>query len=247
MLMTGRVLAVRVGRPELLRTAAAPVLSAYRKTPVSGPVPLGQGGLAGDEQADRRRHGGPEKAVCIYPSEHYHYHYHYWHRVLGRRLHPGAFGENLAIAGLHEHDVYLGDTFALGSAVVQVSMPRRPCFKIGLVHGRRDLPLLVQSTGRTGFYVRVLEPGQIAADDSLLLLDRPASAESVAEVNRVVNVDKHDLRAARRLVECEHLPHRWRDTLERRLRGSADEDDTARLLGEVSRLTDPARADRQSG
>lgn len=240
--MTGRVLAVRVGRPAPLRTAPAPVLSAYRKTPVSGSVPLGEGGLAGDEQADRRRHGGPEKAVCIYPSEHYHY----WHRVLGGRLHPGAFGENLAVAGLQEDDAHLGDTFALGSAVVQVSMPRRPCFKVGLVHGRRNLPLLVQSTGRTGFYARVLEPGQIAAGDSLVLLDRPAAAVPVAEVNRVLNVDKHDLRAARQLVECEHLPDRWRDTLERRLRGHADEDDTARLLGPPTPLADPARADRQS-
>jgi len=194
---------------------------------VTGLVLLGENGLAGDEQADRRRHGGSDKAICVYPAEHYCH----WIDVLGHRLAPGAFGENLVVAGLQEHAVHLGDTFLLGSAVVQVSMPRRPCYKIGLVHGRRDLPLLVQSTGRTGFYLRVLQPGEITAGDDLVLIGRPDRAVAVAEVNRVVNVDKHDLPAARRLVHNEHVPQRWRDTLERRLGGDGEEDDSARLLG----------------
>jgi MOSC domain-containing protein YiiM len=180
----------------------------------------------------------------VYPAEHYRY----WHRVLGRPLRPGAFGENLPVEGLHERDAHLGDTFEVGSAVVQVSMPRRPCFKIGLVHGRQNLPLLVQSTGRTGFYLRVLQPGQIAAGDRLVLLDRPAASLPVTEVNRVVNVDKHDLSAARRLVECDHVPQRWREALERRLRGHADEDDGTRLLGAAATgPADPTSADREAG
>jgi MOSC domain-containing protein YiiM len=241
--MTARVLAVRVGRPAVLRPGPAPVLSAYRKTPVSGPVPVDESGLAGDEQADRRRHGGPEKAVCVYPAEHYHH----WTGLLGHPLRPGAFGENLAVKGLHEDAVLLGDTFSLGSAVVQVSMPRRPCYKIGLVHGGRELTLLVQATGRTGFYLRVLQPGQIAAGDDLVLLDRPDRSATVAEVNRVVNVDTQDLPAARRLVENEHVPQRWRDTLERRLHGGGNEDDAERLLGTGARSADPDPAGRQDG
>jgi len=225
--VNARVLDVRVGRPVLLRAAPTTVLSAFRKTTVSGPVRLSTTGLDGDEQGDRRQHGGPDKAVCVYPAEHYQH----WNRLLEHRVGTGAFGENLSVEGLDERGVHLGDTFELGSAVVQVSMPRRPCFKIALVHGRRDLPLLVQATGRTGYYLRVLQSGHLAAGDRLVLLDRPAASVHVAEVNRVVNVDKDDLNAARHLVECEHVPQRWRDTLERRLRGNADEDDRPRLLG----------------
>lgn len=241
--MTGRVLAVRVGRAAVLSTAPTTVLSAFRKTAVPGAVALSEGGLVGDEQADRRWHGGPDKAVCVYPAEHYRY----WSRVLGRPLPAGAFGENVPTKDLCECDVHLGDTFALGSAVVQVSMPRRPCYKIGLVHSRRDMPLLVQSTGRTGFYLRVLQPGEVTAGDRIVLLDRPAQSVAVAEVNRVVNVDKQDLAAARLLVDCAHVPQRWRDTLERRLRGHSDEDDASRLLGSAGDAPGPARAERRSG
>lgn len=220
------MLAVRVGRQQLLREAPTPVWSSLRKSPVGGGVPLDCHGLDGDEQADKRRHGGPDKAVCVYPAEHYDF----WRRALGRELPLGGFGENLSTVGLGERHVHLGDRYAIGSAVVEVSMPRRPCFKLGLAHGRQDLPLLVQSTGRTGFYLRVPQPGLVTEGDRIVMIERPAGSLSVADVNRVVNVDKHDLDSARRVMDCRHVPLRWRQALERRLCGDA-EDDTLRLHG----------------
>lgn len=225
--MTARALAVRVGKPRPLTTGGRTALTAFWKTAASAPVAVSATGLAGDEQADRNVHGGPDKAVCAYPVEHYPQ----WEQLLGRRLPPGAFGENLPTLGLLEPDVMLGDVYGVGTAVLQVSMPRRPCYKLALAHDRRELPLLVQSSGRTGFYLSVLEPGEVCAGDRMRLLSRPPSPLSVFEVNRVVNVDKHDLDAARTLVDDTRVPARWRQALSRRLASGQQDDDAPRLFG----------------
>ncbi|ACM00091.1 Pyridoxal kinase [Cereibacter sphaeroides KD131] len=162
----------------LLTGRAAPlpgsdVLSGIGKTPVAGPLTLGREGFEGDEQADRRVHGGPEKAVHHYPSDHYES----WRAELGDLpaiLAPGGFGENLSTAGLTEAEVAVGDTFRLGGALIQVSQGRQPCWKLNHRFGVPDMARRVQLTGRTGWYYRVLEPGTVAPGDRLELIDRRA-------------------------------------------------------------------------
>lgn len=146
--------------------------SAIDKRLVDGPVTVGELGLGDDEQGDRRVHGGPDKAIHHYPHDHYAA----WREALGE--HPllaagGAFGENLSSTGLTEADVCLGDRFTLGTALVEVSQLRQPCWKLSDRFGVPDMARRVQDTGRTGWYYRVLEPGQVAAGDVLALQERP--------------------------------------------------------------------------
>lgn len=122
-------------------------------------------GFKGDEQADKSVHGGVDKAICVYPSEHYTH----WKNVLNQELPFGAFGENLTIGGLLERELCIGDQFALGDAVVEVSQPRSPCWKIARRWKHKTLAKEVQDTGKTGFYFRVLRHGKVKATDTLEL------------------------------------------------------------------------------
>ncbi|GAA1340548.1 MOSC domain-containing protein [Saccharothrix algeriensis] len=225
--MTGaRVLVVSVGAVQPLPWHGRTVLSGIRKSPVAGPVELTEHGVAGDQQGDLKRHGGPDKAVLLYPSEHYPA----WAGQLGDLTAP-AFGENLTTAGILEGDAVLGAVYAIGAAVVQVTQPRRPCYRLAAHHGVADMAVLTQRTGRTGFYCRVLTPGHVAAGDRVDLLSRPGHGITAAEAHRVINVDRADLAAARRLLDHpEVLPDSWVGLLRQRLDGRLD-DQTARLHG----------------
>lgn len=141
---------------------------------VKTPVAVGPSGLAGDAQGDRKRHGGPDKAVHIYPVAHYTN----WARHLPDRADlftPGTFGENIVLAGPTEADVCIGDMFRLGSALVQLSQARQPCWKLNLRFGLSDMARRVQTSGRTGWYARVLAPGTVAAGDRMVLEARPTT------------------------------------------------------------------------
>ena len=238
-----RVLQVRTGAVGALDRAtvggSGVVASALGKRPQTGPVAVGALGLAGDEQADRRHHGGVDKALLVYPAEHYEA----WRAELGADLTEPGLGENLRVEGTaepwDETAIRPGDRYRIGTAVVRVTAPRRPCYKLGLAHGRRDMPVRVQRTGRTGFYLAVDTPGTITAGDEVLLVDRGPHAVTAAEINRVLNVDKDDLDAAARvLTAADLLPERWVRTLRGRLARTdradpsarPDEDDT-RLFG----------------
>jgi MOSC domain-containing protein YiiM len=190
-------------------------------------VPLGPTGLAGDVQADLRVHGGPDKAVCVYPTEHLAH----WSERLGRRLAPGAFGENFSLVDLLEGDVCLGDVYRVGSALVQVSQPRQPCYKLATRNGEPAFALWVQESGRTGFYFRCLEPGQVQVGDVIMLVERTAPECTVLEVNRVLHRDKHDRVGVDRLLARPELAASLRRTLERRLAGEP-ENLARRLQGE---------------
>lgn len=220
---------LNVGMPAPLDNRGKEVRSGFVKSPVEGEVWLSRIGLAGDGQADLKAHGGPEKAVCVYPSEHYPY----WTERLERDLPPAAFGENFSMAGLTEGSVCIGDVFRVGEAVVQVSQPRQPCYKLAARHGEKRLALWVQQAGLTGFYFRVLEEGEVAAGDTVRLLERPAPTATVAEANRVMHHDKGDLKATERLLDVQELSPSWRRTFEERLAGR-EEDTAARLSGPQS-------------
>ena len=210
--MIGRVCSLLVGRPAPLDWQGTTVESAIVKRPVDGPVHLGFEGFVGDEQADRRVHGGPEKPVCVYPLEHFPR----WKRELGVELPPGAFGENLSVAGLLEDRVCIGDTFALGEATVQVNQPRGPCYKIAARWNHKTLPDLMAKAGITGFYLRVLEEGHVRAGDELTLIDRRSDV-TVAEVTRVTYRDRRDREGLAKAVAVPELAPGWRVGLENQL------------------------------
>lgn len=221
---------LQVGRPAPLAHGKSYVQSGFVKTEVAGPTWLSRSGLAGDEQADKKNHGGPEKAVCVYPLEHYPY----WKARLDRSLPAAAFGENFSTMGLTEPVVCIGDVFRVGGATVQVSQPRRPCFKLGAYYRLKELVLWVQETGLTGFYLRVLEEGEVQAGNEIVLLERPYPGASVAEANRVMHIDKQDEQALEHLAAVGGLAESWRSKFEKRLSGTAREDDSARIEGPSS-------------
>ena len=209
--LSGRVVSLQVGRAGTLRWRGQAVHSAIAKHRVDGArVALGTEGFDGDEQADRRLHGGPDKAVCCYPSEHLPA----WSSLLGRDLAPGAFGENLSLAGLTEDRVHIGDTYSLGTALVAVSQPRGPCFKVAARWGARTLPKEMAQGLQSGFYLRVLEPGAVAAGDTMTLVQR-ISDVSVAEVLRVTYRDRRDPPALRAVMDVPELAEEWRVGLTR--------------------------------
>jgi MOSC domain-containing protein YiiM len=208
------LLSLNVGLPAPLVADGREVLSGIRKRPVDGPVTIGVDGVAGDGQADHENHAGPDKAVCVYASEHLPY----WSERLQRPFAPGAFGENFSVGGLVESEVRIGDVLALGDARFQVSQPRGPCFKLGMLHGEPQLALWVQQTGWTGFYLRCLTPGAVAAGATIDLVERNADYPTVGEVVRVTYHDTDDAPAIDKVVACLPLAASWREALLRRRR-----------------------------
>jgi MOSC domain-containing protein YiiM len=210
--LAGEVLSVQVGRAGTLPWRGKDVRSAIVKDDVgSARVAVGAGGVAGDEQADLRVHGGPDKAVCCYPSEHLAA----WSALLSRELPHGAFGENLTLRGLTEDRVHIGDTYTLGDGlVVQVSQPRGPCFKIAARWRSRTLPKELAQGLKAGFYLRVVEPGDVGAGDPMTLVDR-VSEVTVAEVLRVTYRDRRDAAALHAVIGVPELAEQWRAALAR--------------------------------
>ncbi len=178
-----RVVSVNVSLPKTVEWQGRRVTTGIFKEPVEGRVRVRTTGLAGDRQADLTVHGGPAKAVYAYPSEHYPF----WRREIERGdLDWGAFGENLTTEGLHEETLRIGDRLRVGSALLKVTQPRMPCYKLGIRFGRMDMVGRFLASGRSGFYLRVLEEGDVAAGDAIELLeirnDLPTIAEVVDEV-----------------------------------------------------------------
>lgn len=222
----GRLVAVSAGRAAMLRSGTRESRTAFVKAPIEGRVAVSTLGIGGDEHV-YHDHGGPDMALLVYPIEHYAH----W-RAVGIDLpDAAAMAENLTVEGWPETDVCVGDTFAIGTAVVQVSQPRSPCSKIGARYGRRDLPVMVQDTGFTGYLLRVLTPGEIGAGDEMVLLERDPHGVTVAEAGRVANVDRNDLDTIRRVLAVEALGSSVRRKLEARLATSEAQGlDTRRLF-----------------
>lgn len=208
-----RIESLNVGHPKALQHGTAIIQSAIARASVDRPLMLELEGFQGDQVADTRHHGGPDKAVNVYALEHYVL----WNVRLGRTLEIPAFGENLTITGLLEADVCIGDTFRVGSSVLQVSQPRVPCFKPAALHGQPELTVWMLEAGLTGWYFRVLQPGMVAPHDDITLLEPSRSGLSVAEANRIMHHDRHDLAGARRLASVPELAQVWREGLQGRI------------------------------
>ncbi|HEX2055618.1 MAG TPA: MOSC domain-containing protein, partial [Nitrospiraceae bacterium] len=202
--------------------------SAIYKKPVAGPIWMGRYNLAGDGQADLQHHGGPDKAVNVYPGEHYAR----WRTALDApTMEFGAFGENFTTQNLLETEICIGDLFALGAAMVQVSQPRQPCWKLARRWRRKDLPVLVEASGFTGWYFRVLEEGFVESDMPLRLLERPYPDWTVMRANHIMQGSVGDVEIVRKFAACPALSTSWEATLERRLSTGAVRSARPRILG----------------
>lgn len=203
--------------------------SGIDKRCVTGTVPLGALGLAGDEQGDRHHHGGPDKALHHYAAEHYAVWRSELPDVAEAHWRPGAFGENLSTVGLTEHDVCVGDLLRLGKALIQVSQARQPCWRLNVRFGRPDMSRLVQASARTGWYYRVLENGEIAAGMAMQLIERPHPEWTLARLLHHLYADPLEPQALEAIARLDVLPQSWRQLAERRLQTGRVEDGSARL------------------
>jgi MOSC domain-containing protein YiiM len=216
---SARVASVQIGRARVYEAERigddqlAAWSSAIAKSSVEGTVDVGVLGLAGDEQVDRKHHGGTDKAVLGYSAEHY---------ALWRSEHAaldwphGAFGENLTIVGLDESLVCVGDEYSVGSCILQVSQPRQPCWKLARRWRLTSLTDEVRRTGRTGWYYRVLQEGRLAPRDEVRLLKRPYPEISIAWAHSVMHDVPRQQSLDLRLAACPALAQTWRDTLLKR-------------------------------
>jgi len=203
-----KILSISVGRPREVESRGKRVLTSIFKEPVAGDVWARALNLDGDEQSDLSVHGGPDKAVYVYPSEHYAY----WRAQLpGIELPWGAFGENLTSEGLSETAVHIGDLISIGAAEFVVTQPRIPCFKLGIRFGRLDMVRRFQQSGRTGFYLAVRREGVIAAGDEVRLVPGEQHGVSVADIVRLYTSHDGEQPLLRRAVALAALPESWRD------------------------------------
>jgi MOSC domain-containing protein YiiM len=176
-----RLISVNVGLPRTMRWNGEVVETGIVKEPINGPVMVRRLNLEGDGQADLTVHGGVEKAVYAYASEHYDL----WRKELGVRDLPwGMFGENLTTAGLSEDTVNIGDRFRIGSCELIVTQPRMPCYKLGLKFGRNDIIKRFAKSGRSGFYLAVTQEGVIQTGDRIELVSQNENRLTVAAINR---------------------------------------------------------------
>ncbi|ULA61833.1 MAG: MOSC domain-containing protein [Nitrospira sp.] len=232
--ITGLIRSIQVGLPEDNRPESLddqppqPWSTGIFKRPVRGPIRLRQQNLEGDGQADLIHHGGLDKAVCVYPSEHWFH----WSDILPQRqMIGGEFGENFTLEGLTETDVCIGDVFSVGSAVVQISQPRQPCWKLARRWQIKNLAVQVQQTGFTGWYFRVLQEGLVESKTPLRLLDRPYPEWTVTTANRIMHQEQDNLKAAEHLSLCPLLSSSWQHTLRQRSRQQNNPDPQHRQFG----------------
>lgn len=210
------IAAVHIGRPQTYLDEAAgddrPAQwrTAIFKTPADGPLTLSKLGLAGDEVADRRNHGGIDGAVLAYAASHYKL----WANELpDKRMGYGGFGENLTIDGLTEENVAIGDRWRIGDAVLEVSKPRQPCWKLCRRWNQPDLAKRVAQSGRGGWYLRVKSPGVLTAGDAMELAARPHPEWTIMRVQRLFYGLDRDPAAARQLASLPALSLEWREAI----------------------------------
>jgi MOSC domain-containing protein YiiM len=208
------VLSVNVGKPRPVPWRGRTTLTAIFKEPVAGRVAVRRDNLAGDTQADLTVHGGPDKAVYAYPSEHYPW----WHeQVPEAELPAAAFGENLTTAGLVETEVRVGDVYRVGTARLVVTQPRLPCFKLGIRFGDQRMVKRFRDAGRPGIYFAIAEEGDVAAGDPIELVKADENGLSVADLFRLILDDKEDVEQLRRALRVPALAAVLREDFTERL------------------------------
>jgi MOSC domain-containing protein YiiM len=220
-----RLLGVSVGRPREVayrdrRGRDKTTKTSIFKDPVEGRVMLRALNIDGDEQSDLDAHGGAERAAYVYSIESYRY----WADTLGRDDFAALsqFGENLTVEGMADDEVCVGDTFQLGEAVVRVTQPRVPCFKLGIRIGIPDFQTRFAEALRTGFYLRVVEEGEIGAGEAIERIGRDPVGMTVADMMRLLYFEPDNLEDARRALRIEAMSPGWRGSFEDRLRKAGE-------------------------
>jgi MOSC domain-containing protein YiiM len=210
-----KLLSVNVGLPREVEWNRRAIRTSIFKAPVSGRLQVRKLNLDGDEQSDLTVHGGVDKAVYVYPSEHYTF----WRNELPHAdLDWGVFGENFTTQGaLDDKAVRIGDRFRIGSAAFVVTQPRMPCFKLGIRFGRVDIIKRFLHSGRNGFYFAVAEEGEVAAGDSIELLRRDENGVTVADIVELYTADAAKQDLLQRVSELAALPENWRAYFRKRL------------------------------
>jgi MOSC domain-containing protein YiiM len=207
-----QLISVNVGLPREVAWKGRTASTGIFKEPVSDRVMVRSLNLDGDGQADLTVHGGLDKAVYVYPFEHYDY----WRSELPDMDLPlGIFGENFTTTGLIEAEVNIGDRFRIGNLILMVTQPRMPCYKLGIRFGRPDMVKRFLASRRTGFYFRVLQEGEVGVGDTLELVSRDDHHITVADITQLYVREEDDPELLHRAAQLEALPQSWRDYFQR--------------------------------
>jgi MOSC domain-containing protein YiiM len=202
-----KIISVNVGLPREVVWKGKTVTTGIFKEPVQERLMMRKLNLDGDQQADLSVHGGIDKAVYVYPSEHYEY----WRQELpDKEMTWGMFGENLTTVGMMEDEINIGDQFRVGSAEVVVTQPRMPCYKLGIKFGRDDIIKRFLASGRTGFYFAVLKESDVGSGDEIELIERNKNYITVANITALYTTQKHNHELMWRAAHLEALPENWR-------------------------------------
>jgi MOSC domain-containing protein YiiM len=213
-----KLVSLNVARPRLVVYQGKTINTGIFKEPVSGAVHLRTLNLDGDRQADLSVHGGPNKAVYGYPSEHYPF----WRRELpGVDLPWGVFGENFTTMGLSEDELHIGDRFQIGSSIVMVRQPRNPCYKLAARFQRDDMLERFLLSGRSGFYFSVEQEGAVETGDAFDLLQRDHDAVTISDINRLFVREKYNQDLLRKAIRTAALPENRREYFSQRVDQSA--------------------------
>lgn len=219
--VSGNVVSVNVGLPREVTYRGRSVTTGIFKDPVVGRIALRRLNLDGDRQADLSVHGGEHKAVYCYPLAHYDY----WRAELpGQELPMGSFGENFTVDGLLEDSVNLGDRFSIGSAQVVVTQPRLPCYKLGVKFQSDDMVKRFFASRRTGFYVAVLQEGDVATGDEMTRVAADPDGVPVSEITRLYGTKRYagsDMSSLRQILRIAAVPESWKEYFRSRVESAS--------------------------
>jgi MOSC domain-containing protein YiiM len=219
---------INIAVPEnVLVSGNKKMFSGILKKPVQGRIFLGSSGFQGDGVADHRFHGGSDKAVCVYCVDHFPF----WEKELKQELHFGAFGENLSVLGLTETRVHIGDTFKIGEVEVQCTQPRQPCHKLNKIFDFQGMACRVQTTGFSGYYLRVTKPGWVEANSEITRVQEDPKGISIERANDLMHKNKKDWEGIDEILSVAALSDSWRATFQKRLKEGTIEDTQLRLKG----------------
>ncbi|WP_409288724.1 MOSC domain-containing protein [Peribacillus sp. SCS-37] len=206
-----KIVTLHAGRAQLRNYGNRIMKTAIAKLPAERAA-LGFGGMAGDEQADLKHHGGPDRALCLYPLEHYRF----WNETFGRELSLPAFGENASVTGMLEENVFIGDVYSAGTCIFQITEGRIPCATISMQNGEPSFLKKLMETAYTGYFARVLQEGVLDKGDEIVLVERKQEKISVLYASQVILNKKDGLEGAKAVLEAEGLSRDWQKRLLRR-------------------------------
>ena len=209
-----KLVSVQVGRPRTVQWHGKAVSTGIYKEPVAGRIMLHRHNLDGDQQADLTVHGGRDKAVYVYPVEHYVT----WAQELGHsNFSFGQFGENFTVEGMLEETVCLGDSFRIGDARLEVTQPRVPCYKLGVKFGSMKFPKRFLASNRTGYYLRVLEEGEVGAGDSIERVKADPERMTIRQAVRLAFFEQKDVAMLEKSLRIRALSPEWRTMFQEQL------------------------------